>query len=100
MCHLVLAHKLLCLPPERISQLLLPHIDTGWEEQEEREHEHDAEPNECKKQYTCFVVYAMHAFFSTYFPTMLKRLLPGVARTAVITAEARRVAVEEMAYVA
>ncbi len=98
MCHLVLAHKLLCLPPERISQLLLPHVDTGWEEQEEREHEHDAEPNECKEQYT-FLWY-MHASFSTYFPTILKRLLPGVARTAVITAEARRVAVEEMAYVA
>ncbi len=98
MCHLVLAHKLLCLPPERISQLLLPHIDTGWEEQEEREHEHDAEPNECKEQYTC--LWYMHASFSTYFPTILKRLLPGVARTAVITAEARRVVVEEMAYVA
>ncbi len=98
MSHLVLAHHLLYLPPNCISQLLIPYIDTGWEEQEEREHEHNAKPNECKEQYT-FLLY-MHAFFSTYFPTILKRLLPGVARTAVITAEIRRVAVEEMAYVA
>ncbi len=41
---LVLPHQLLCLPPECVSQLLLPYVGRCREEQEEREGESDPKP--------------------------------------------------------